>query len=365
MRRLRNLSLIVVFSAVLAAPTIASLLHWNPWGNIDEKRKLAGKPAALPWAWPSLAKLPAAAQAWEKYFSDTFGLRKLLIGTQRLLTLHVLRTSPNPAVVLGQSDGQTRWLYLDAPAMGDGLGFASIQGKQPFSAGELAAIATQLRQVTATVLASGAKLVIMVPPDKQSIYPEYLPPSQRPAPGAVSRLEQFRAMAATLTDVPLVDLVALLRQAKPSELLYFPQDTHWTYRASWLAYQAAARALAAQDPSREPLPANEVEWYVGPPRVGDLVGLLGIPAFGGDLNWLPDVGKLAKLDRPKRGKLLVIGDSFVEPVILFFAPDFAEVKRFTLATRGGLVSLLTPALLAQEKPDVVLIECVERHWTWK
>jgi hypothetical protein len=52
-------------------------------------------------------------------------------------------------------------------------------------------------------------------------------------------------------------------------------------------------------------------------------------------------------------------------VLLFFAPDFAEVKRFTLVTRGSPGSLLTPALLAQEKPDVILIECVERHWTWK
>jgi hypothetical protein len=96
-----------------------------------------------------------------------------------------------------------------------------------------------------------------------------------------------------------------------------------------------------------------------------LVGLLGIPAFGGDLNWLPEVGKLSMLDRPKRGKLVVIGDSFVEPVVLFFAPDFAEVKRLTLVTRGSLSTLVTPALLAREKPDVVLIECVERHWTWK
>ena len=364
MRRLRNLSLLVVFLAVLAAPTVASLVRWNPLGDIDEKRALAKKPKALPWAWRSLRQVPATAQAWDKYFSDNFGLRKLLLGTYRLLTVHVLRTSPNPAVVLGQSDGATRWLYLDPSATADGVGLESIQGKQPYSPAELDVIALQLRQMTAMVRASGAKLVIMVAPDKQSIYPEYLPPSRRPPPGVLSRLDQFSAMAATLTDVPVVDLRALFRQAKPNELLYFPRDTHWTYRAAWLAYEAAARALAAQDPSRQPLPAEQVEWYLGPPRVGDLTKLLGIPVSGGDLNWLPAVHKFPELGRPKRGKLLVIGDSFVEPVLLFFAPDFAEVKPFYIVTRAGL-SLLTPALLAQEKPDVVLIECVERHWTWR
>jgi hypothetical protein len=267
--------------------------------------------------------------------------------------------------VLGQSDGETRWLYLDPPLTGDGVGFESIQGKQPYSPAELAVIAAQLRHVTATVRASGARLVITVVPDKQTIYPEYLPPSKRPAPGVLSRLDQFSAMAATLADVPFVDLRGPLRQAKPTELLYYPRDTHWTYRAAWLAYEAAARALAAQDPSRQPLPAEQVEWYIGPPRVGDLTALMGLPALGGDLNWLPAVHKLALLGRPKRGKLVVVGDSCFEPVTLFFAPDFAEVKNVKPAFRVSLSSFLNPAFLAQERPDVILIESVERHWTWK
>jgi hypothetical protein len=53
------------------------------------------------------------AQEWEKYFGDHFGLRKLLVGSYRLATFKLLHMSPSAAVVIGQSDGERRWLYLD------------------------------------------------------------------------------------------------------------------------------------------------------------------------------------------------------------------------------------------------------------
>ena len=90
----------------------------------------------------------------------------------------------------------------------------------------------------------GAALVIAVCPDKQSIYPQYLPTDKQPRPGAVSRLDQFWAMAATLPDVPLADL----RQR-----------------------------------------------------------LMGLPALDGDRDWFPSATSLRAAARPKRDKLLVIG----------------------------------------------------------
>jgi hypothetical protein len=362
MRRRRNILLVVVFLAVLAAPTVASLLRWDPWGGIDEKRVLAKRPDALPWSWASVPHVPAAAKAWEAYFADRFGLRKLLIGSYRLLTLHLLRKSPSPAVVVGKSDGERRWLYFEASAIADGMGLDSFRGRRPYLPVELAEIAVRLREAAGLARTHGAKLLIAVAPDKQTIYPEYLPDSMRPAPGAVSRLDQFWAMAATLTDVPLVDLRIPLRRAKAREQLYYPTDTHWNWRAGLLAYEAMARALEAQDPSRTPLPTARVEWSMGPPRVGDLTALMGVPALGGDRDVVPLLDKLPALGRPRRGKLLAFMDSFFSVLLPFFETDFAQTTKIHGA-HGAREILLTPALLAQEKPDVIIVCAVERYWT--
>ncbi len=362
MVRARNISLVLCFAAMLVAPTVATLFNWNPFGAIDEKRVLAKKPEFKLWSRDTLAKAPAIAQAWEKYFGENFGLRKLLIGSYRLATFHLLRTSPNPAVVVGQSDGERRWLYLDAAVTGDGIGLESVLGKKPYVPAQLGVIAEQLRQVASLLRAKGIKLIVAVCPDKQTLYPEYLPRALRPAPGSVSRLDQFWAMAATLDSVPLVDLRDPLKQSKSKEQLYYPSDTHWNWRGGVLAYQAIARVLEAQDPSRTVLPVDRIQWLLGPPRVGDLSMLMGLPGIGGDLDWLPSPTSLAAMAGPKRGRLLVIADSFFDFVQPFFDLQFEHITKLALSHEAR-TAVLVPGFLDIEKPDVVIIQSVERYWT--
>jgi hypothetical protein len=362
MQRRRNIVLVVVFLAVLVTPTVATLVHWNPFGALDEKREMAKKPTLMPWSPEGLRQLPAVAQAWEKYFNDNFGMRKLLIGSYRLATFHLLGVSPNPAVVAGQSDGERRWLYFDGGVTGDGIGLESIAGKRPYTIEQLGAIAGQLRQITAAVRASGAVLVIAIAPDKQTIYPEYLPAWRRPAPGTASRLDQFWEMAKALPDVPLVDLRAPLLPVRTSEQLFYPSDTHWNLRAGFLAYQAISRAIAAQEPARISPPIATVAWDLGPPRVGDLTILMGLPAIGGDRDWTPSAASLAAAPKPKRGKLLLIADSFFDLVLPFLDSEFEHVTK-KYVTKGTREAALAPGLIEKEKPDVVILESVERYWT--
>jgi len=68
--------------------------------NLHEKRKLAEPPKESVWSRTGVVRASAIAQAWEKYFNDHVGLRKLLIAGHGLITYELLRTSPNPAVVL-------------------------------------------------------------------------------------------------------------------------------------------------------------------------------------------------------------------------------------------------------------------------
>jgi hypothetical protein len=129
-----------------------------------------------------------------------------------------------------------------------------------------------------------------------------------------------------------------------------------------LAYEAMARALEAQDPSRTPLPTARVEWSMGPPRVGDLTALMGVPAFGGDRDVVPLLDKLPALGRPRRGKLLAFTDSFSDLMLPFFEVDFAETRKLR-GVHSARDRLLTPQLLAQERPDVIILCTVERYWT--
>lgn len=356
--RKSNVALAVAFAGVLLAPTAAVLARWEPFRAMDEKRALAPRPT-LDLRRLRPGQIPALAQAWERHFADHFGLRKLLIGSYRLGLFHLFRISQNPAVVIGRADGQRRWLYFDP--VGDGsMGFEGFLGRRPYTPAQLGLLAAQLRQIRAATGAVGAKLVIAVAPDKQTIYPEYLPRARQPRAGAVSRLAQFWAMAPWLAGVPLVDLREPLRRAKAEHQLYYPSDTHWNWRAGMLAYQAIARALVTQDPSFVPLPVERMGWWLGPPRVGDLSTLMGLPPLGGDRDWLPALHELAP--PAKRGKLLVLADSFFELVLPFLKLHFEEIEHIYFGP-GAREQLLAPGFLAERKPDVVIVGSLERFWT--
>jgi len=65
----------------------------------------------------------------------------------------------------------------------------------------------------------------------------------------------------------------------------------------------------------------------------------------------------------RRGKVLVLHDSFFIPMRPFLEFEFREVKMIRGIYNAREV-LLTQEMLTVEKPDVVVIEAVERVWTW-
>jgi|GEM_PF-3967966 hypothetical protein len=361
MRFLSNRILVGAFLGVLLAPTLANLCRFEPATGLFEKRPLATLPELKQYRFSDPAKVAAYAQDWEKYYTDNFGLRKLLLGSYRLALFYLFGISANPAAVVGESDGRYRWLYFDGAAAGDGRGFDAFLGKQPYTPRELAGITANLARLSKLLEDNHIKFVVVTCPDKQSVYPEYLPKSRRPVPGVPSRLEQMSGAVRAALGSRYVDLRAPLMQAKAEGPVYFHTDTHWNERGIFVGYRAFMQALQQQDPTRVPLPSREVRWQNLPPANGDLIGMVGLP-------WYPREPALAPIlpKQPsggRRAKVLVLHDSFFIPMRPFLEFEFRGVTMIR-GTYNAREIAITQELLNAEKPDVVVIEAVERVWTW-
>jgi hypothetical protein len=362
MRRLNNTILAGAFLAVLLAPTIAGLCRFEPMAGVFENRALAKRPDPAAYQFRDPDRVAAFAQDWEQYYTDNFGLRKLLIGSYRGAWFHSFGISANPAVVVGESDGHSRWLYYEGAKAGDGLGLNAFLGKIPFNAAELAAIRANLARVSKLLTDNHIKFLVIACPDKQSIYPEYLPKDLRPVPGVPSRLEQMSSTVQSVLGAHYVDLRAALRQAKSEGTLYFPTDSHWNAKGALVAYRALMQALQQQDPTRVALSSSDVRWQNLPSVAGDLIGTLGLPRYPQEPQLAPILPAPDVPPGRRRGKVLVLHDSFFFALRPYFEFEFAEAKmvRGVQASRGVLV---TQEMLTAEKPDVVVIESVERIWT--
>lgn len=360
--RLCNRLLAIVFVAILAGPSLAMALRLRPLHGLDEKRALATPPSLSAVRWTDAQTVTDFARGVETYFGDHFGLRKLLIGGYRLASLHLLRTTANPAVVVGQSHGGKRWLYYHGSAAKDGVGLEGLLGAAPLSPAELASIAVNLQQQARLLAANGVEALFVAVPDKQSIYPEYLPERFRPKPGVRTRLDQVSEVARHVLGPRYVDLRAALSQGKPGALMYFPQDTHWTPAAAFIAYGEVMEAVHGFEPTRAALPRQAFVWRTSDFLMGDLSDLAGLPPI-----WKQPLERPA-LAAPlppghQRGKLLLYCDSYFRDfVVPYLEADFAEVK-FVYGGYRAAAPIVTQAALDMEKPNLVITASAERFWT--
>ena len=132
--------------------------------------------------------------------------------------------------------GRDGWLYFLGE---DGKSLdRDYRGVLPIRRTSLA-IAAEFKRRHDFLAALGIAYVVMVVPDKATIYPEHLPRwVTRVAPQ--TRLDRFYAALAAYPDVTVLDLRPALTAAKARERNYFKTDSHWNLLGATIGYEALA-----------------------------------------------------------------------------------------------------------------------------
>ena len=328
------------------------------------------KTEVLPPLPRTLAALREYRAGFETWFDDRFGLRGPLVRLDHWVRAVVFGVSPVPKVLIGKSG----WLYFRGE---DAKAFDRwYRGSEAISDATLAAIRAELLQRQEFLASRGIPFVVVVVPEKYSIYPEYLPDWAMPR----ARATPFdRLVTALAADTPLhfIDLRAPLRAAKGSDRLYYQTDSHWNYLGASVGYGALMTEVATL------LPGLDVAAVPRPPYVagvdyysGDLAQMLGLPAQFREDDIAP-LGKIlatpesrcAQLDaaasgpgvetfvyrcpNPPRFTALIYRDSMGIPLQPMLAENFSGSTFVTSAQLdAGLVDRL--------RPDIVIEEMVER-----
>jgi alginate O-acetyltransferase complex protein AlgJ len=304
------------------------------------------------------------AMTWNR--GALFSLDSVSGWTNRVLAQAGISASPRQVVI-----GRSGWLYL-----GDDY----EQGRTVTRAAQVPADHARARQIRAAAAAweewmklRGVKAYrVMVAPNKESIYPEYLPLWAQPqGPGAIDAL--FAAAGAQHVDVR----PALWRaKARGSAPLYYKNDTHWTVVGAAVAFQALTTAVGPAGPGLR-WPGVEVTMPVAvrSRKGGDLARFLRISdAVEDEVPVLASMhspnGSLQEL-RPRKAKLIVspgalnpqrvlwLRDSFGAAMEPFMAATFAEMVQLHWDRPLGSPAEMA-ALIQIWRPDYVIVTVVER-----
>ena len=252
-----DLGLLVVLGGLIAIPALGTLTRLDEVESASENRPLA--------TWPSGGPPAAWRDRVQAFLDDRFGGRELLLRARSSLYL-TLGESPLDAVVLGEEG----WLYYGDEERGGLLGVRALD-----EAGLAAWVeALDRRQRWADAL--GVPYVLVIGPDKHTIYPEHLPPGYAPpSPAPFDRLLEH--LARVRPQLRVLDVRDAMRAAKGEALLYWPQDTHWTSNGALVAAQAVVDEARRSYPELAPLTREELDAWTPPQPKRDLADMLATP----------------------------------------------------------------------------------------
>lgn len=361
-RRFFDLAVILVFAAAVGAVLYGTTVREQP--AFDENR-----PRHPP---PPLSAERHALQDYPRWFDmylgDRVGYRDVLLDWhQRALYDGLGEREAGLAWV-----GDDGWLYLNV-ADPD-----RYKDQWPPLGERVEAWADEFAARREYLKGRGIEYVVMIAPEKSSVYPEHLPAvlKRRLPPEPTVAVCELLAARGVRGVNPLPALLAAKGAGEP---VYYPQDTHWTQAGGRAAYAELAKELRAVLPGWEPLAddgyaVREEEAWADLRRFVPTARRLDdtSPTYTATARAVqphpdpPFADALPKECRPPRmapvvytcedapGPAAVLfRDSFGEGVVPFAAADFRRAAVVVSDT-------LEPAVLDAERPAVVIQVMVAR-----
>lgn len=317
---------------------------------------------------------------FETYFSENFAFRQQLVTLDGKLRADVLGTSSNEDVIIGKED----WLFY-GDTTDDFLNINTLSERAVEN------IYHNMSLLSEYCIDNGSQFMVVIAPNKNSVYPEYMPERYREASNegnyekflrvynkctAEWEASVYSSKAETLDMLDItpswyhfafVDLRETLREEKleTGKLLYHKTDTHWNNRGAL----AARNAITDYFTELEFNDFSGAEQSVSHDWSGDLAEMIypsdvpmdeqinyGIPytyEYVGRFRGFDDIS-IKTVCEGGEGSLLMYRDSFGEAIIPFMAETYASAE-FTRTVPYRTDSIASGTV------DYTILEIVERN----
>jgi len=356
--RVESLILVAVFSVVLILCSIVTLI------NCRSDRKIVSYENRLASDFPSVELLSSCPSNYfvgiENFISDRFCFRTNLIASRNWLLYSLLNSSGNDKVILGRN----QWMFYGAQEA-----LLAQTNREPYSPLKLRDVAQSFKAKSEWLASHGIKYVLLLLPEKGSVYPEKLPHSLSILPGP-SRLEALQNEIAQNRICAYVDgKAALVRAKSPDAPLFTKFDTHWNAAGAQCVLSELCRSLELSLPALN----KRIQVVKG----GDLANMIALSAMFEEplpqFDFKQRTAQTVLFEKPKAGdplatnfaifknasaannlKLLLIGDSFTR-TLMPYVSEIAADSTFIYTRDFDTDKIL------RSQPDVVVEEMVERH----
>ena len=353
---------LAAFLLLFVAPTLLFAILGPYLDSTNyEQRSAAEKPVL------SLQTLENYPQEFEAYYNDHIPFRTQLVKANSSFFLKFLRQSPVDKVILGK-DG---WLFYN-PRGSDGDPIADYQGIRTISDAQMDKITQNLLRIRDNLREHGQEFVLMICPNKQSIYGNDFLSDQFATGNTYTIGDQLVTYLQAHTDLTIVypkEALLTAIQNDPDNLYYYKTDTHWNELGGYIGATELLQALGITVP-----PLSELQISQTPGFAGDLAKMTGMRsefAYDSIYSLQGYAEKDATLisdddnedfrqytaDGMDPRSILIIRDSFSINMFPYLASQFANTT-FVSRDQHSFDPPLDP------QADIVVGQFVERYWEY-
>lgn len=285
---------------------------------------------------------------FESYFSEHFAFRQTLVTLDGYFKSKLLGTSSNDNVIVGKEG----WLYYEE-TINDYLNINTLSNRG------INNIKNNLEIINDYCTSNNVNFIFTVAPNKNSIYPEYMPSNYCPTNNEDNYQRLFEILD---ENFPYCDMKEVFLNTNSNIPLYHKEDTHWNNLG---AYAVHARLMEMLN--KEICPSGN--WTIRNDRKSDLAEMIYPTSKGNDTQIYSDynfqyqyLGRFTSFDdtsirtscEGKTGNLLMFRDSFGEAILPFIAECFGTAE-FSRTVPYRLDSIDNGNI------DSVILEIVERN----
>lgn len=286
------------------------------------------------------------ANEYESYYNDTFAFRAFFVRKANNLK-KIFKINTNLSI-----HGKDGWMFFDSARSMNGNTIVDYKGISPFSQTELDTMVAGINKAAAYFKSRGITYLIVVPPNKENVYPEFMPDSlQKERVSDTSRTDAAIDYIRPKITVPIINLKPDMIANKHifNHLIYYKKDTHWNEIGSYLGYNIILKSLGYPTQPLTPemiLPDGE--------RKGDLEDTSKEPTY--KIHYEPTT----KIDK----RVLLFGDSFSGNAIGYLSETFEKsfTKYLNIQYKKVTEKPFPEFATAVDnfKPDIVIDETIER-----
>ncbi len=337
-RRRLDVCVLATTASICMIIAIATALQFSEATSIEERRALAPFPRV------GFRHLADFTPQFESFFNDRLFGRTRMASFQSWLKYKLCGTTQGTKVIAG-SQG---WLYLVQGWVG-----ADVRREKPITVERMERWGRVLQHRTQWFAQRGIKYIMVVAPNKDSIFPEFLPTAFRPIRDE-SKLQQLTKYLSKQAGVSYIDFSNDLKISKAEDgQIYHKTDTHWNDIGAFIACHRLILELSQHFPQLKPIEKQDLQVQYNLSS-GDLVDMSGLK---GMTERVPVV-RIANPPPKTRLKAIFIHDSFGPSMLQYLRPHFSS-----FSTQLQSEVDFDMEAIAKQKPDIVIQEVVERHVT--